>query len=151
MSITDRPILCLDFDGVIHRYSRGWQDGSIYDGIVEGFWPWAMHAKEHFRLVVYSSRSRDPAGTLAMARWLMERYQEWGGIGGSGLIGSPPILTLRDNDGDEITFEFASEKPPAWLTIDDRAIQFRGDWGAAWLDPVTLRKFKPWNQGEALA
>lgn len=28
--------VAFDFDGVIHRYSKGWQDGSIYDPPIEG-------------------------------------------------------------------------------------------------------------------
>jgi hypothetical protein len=26
----------MDFDGVIHKYSKGWLDGSIYDEPMEG-------------------------------------------------------------------------------------------------------------------
>ena len=31
-----RKNIVFDFDGVIHKYSKGWQDGSIYDEPVEG-------------------------------------------------------------------------------------------------------------------
>jgi len=114
-----RPILCLDFDGVIHRYSRGWQDGEIYDPPVDGFKEWAKQAVDHFRLVVYSSRSKEPGGTKAMVAW------------------------MRRHDIDPAIFEFAHQKPAAFLTIDDRAVTFTGDWGDYPMRWLTA--FKPWT------
>ena len=120
-----KPTLCLDFDGVIHSYERGWQDGSIYGTVVPGFFEWAARAQNQFKLVIYSSRSKDDAGRLAMGSWLAERLREWG--------------------GEPIDFVMAAEKPAAWLTIDDRAICFDGDWSDPTLQPDALRSFKPWN------
>jgi hypothetical protein len=114
------PILCLDFDGVIHDYKHGWKGGEIYGEMTHGFIEWAEQAQKYFRLVIYSSRSKDEGGTERMKAWMKTRG--W--------------------DTDRIRFEFSAEKPPAFLTIDDRAICFKGNW--LLLDPARLREFKPW-------
>ncbi len=123
------PIICIDFDGVIHRYSKGWCEGVIYDGVTDGFIEWADIAREKFKLVIYSSRSKTGDGITAMRDWLHSRIEE--------AYAKNTGLAISISD-----FEFAHEKPPAFLTIDDRAICFTGDWSK--LDPRALREFKPW-------
>jgi hypothetical protein len=129
---TFRPTLCIDLDGVVHAYSKGWQDGALYDGVVPGFFEWAYHAQEHFKLVIYSSRSRTEEGLTAMREWLQQQL-------GAFVIANP------DYAGRILDYEFAHEKPIAWLTIDDRAICFQGNWDAPELAPEALRAFKPWT------
>jgi hypothetical protein len=126
--MTEKPILCLDFDGVIHSYSRGWDTGAIYDTVTPGFFEWAVKAQEHFKLVIYSSRSATTAGRFEMGKWLREQLAGWN----------------PDGAKPELVFHMASEKPPAFLTIDDRAIRFEGRWDQPILDPTRLIKFKPW-------
>jgi hypothetical protein len=36
MTTPYQPRLLVDFDGVIHRYSHGWMDGTAYDGPIDG-------------------------------------------------------------------------------------------------------------------
>lgn len=135
--MANKPILCVDFDGVIHSYEKGWQDGAIYGTATAGFFPWLAKAKEHFRITVYSSRSKTPEGIEKMRRWLENQECEW-------LLNTSAgaNANLAGNVG---CIEFAHEKPPAFLTIDDRAVTFSGSWEA--LDPETMSHFKPWNQG----
>ena len=40
--------------------------------------------------------------------------------------------------------EFPLVKPPAMITLDDRAITFSG----VWPDIATLKAFRPWNKKE---
>lgn len=52
-----KKTICLDFDGVIHEYSIGYDDGSIYDIPVEG----SREAVEKmidngFEVVIYTAR-----------------------------------------------------------------------------------------------
>jgi hypothetical protein len=122
--VSDRrglPILCIDFDGVIHSYESGWKGGAIYGTVTVGFWEWAERAKDYFTLTIYSSRSVTEDGILGMKAWMTREHPQ---------RQLPPY------------FQFAHQKPPAFLTIDDRALTFMGDWGR--FDPVALRDFKPW-------
>ncbi len=117
----DKPILCLDFDGVLHSYTSGRQGETIIpDPPVEGAQEFCEAAVEYFTVMVYSSRSKTVEGRLAMASWLEEH-------------GFPTEL------------HFAVEKPPAFVTLDDRAITFTGHWPT--IDE--LLAFQPWHQRAA--
>lgn len=133
MSNNFKPTICVDFDGVIHSYEKGWQDGTIYGTVVPGFFEWVERVRDHFKLVIYSSRSKDDAGVVQMGYWLHEQRNLWLQSGGVRHPQKP------------LTFEFAHEKPAAWLTIDDRCIRFDGSWESSLLEPAAMRAFKPWN------
>lgn len=127
------PILCLDFDGVVHQYTSPWTKATeIHDGVTPGFFEWAEKAAPHFTLVVYSSRSKEPGGIDAMKDWLWRQRSDW--------MNTHPVGEYHP----PVDFTFAHEKPTAFLTIDDRAVLFTGSWGSH--GPEKLLGFKPWNR-----
>ena len=132
-----KPTICIDFDGVIHSYEKGWQGGAIYGTVVDGFFEWAQAAAQHFDLVVYSSRSKDDAMRVAMADWLHEQQSKF--LAAALVAGEEPKFHAT-------TFKIAHEKPAAFLTIDDRAMTFNGDWYDDCWWPEKLLQFKPWMQ-----
>jgi hypothetical protein len=117
-----KQTLCLDFDGVIHSCEQGWQEGEIYGTLLPGFLDWLEEARQYFNIVIYSSRSATDEGRAAMAQWLTKQA------------------------GKPLTVEFAAVKPAAFLTIDDRALTFNGDWRDPIYAPDVLRGFQPWNE-----
>ena len=129
-----KPILCVDFDGVIHSYVSGWKGATIVaDPPVPGALRWLWKATEWWDVNIYSSRSKDFGGIDAMADWLHYwAAQEW-----------------KDNrfaNDFLAAMTFPKQKPAAKLTIDDRAICFEGNWHAVEMDPANLLLFKPWYQ-----
>ena len=126
-----KPTLDLDFDGVIHAYRDGWRQGQIYDDPVPGFFDWAAKAQDHFTLVIHSSRAANLFGVDQITAWLNRHMGDW---------------RQSHPDAPPIAFRVQAEKPPAWLTIDDRAIRFMGNWADPMLDPEVLLGFKPWTQ-----
>lgn len=122
---------------MIHSYTSPWVDEeTIPDPPVPGALLWLWKATEWFRVVVYSSRSKTEAGRTAMRAYMAVRSVEEFGP-------DHPMCGHQDPDI-PYPIEFAHEKPAAFLTIDDRAYCFEGDWTD--LDPAELLNFKPWNK-----
>lgn len=123
-----KPILCLDFDGVVHSYTSGWKGArNIPDPPVEGAISFILEALlEGWDVVIHSSRARYFGGISAMRLWLKEHSgNQWDTMG-------PSCCVVR----------FTRWKPSAMITIDDRAITFTGTWPSLY----SLRAFKPWNK-----
>jgi len=129
----NKPILCLDFDGVIHSYTSGWKGADVVpDPPVPGAMCFIWDASEQFTVAIHSSRSAQPGGVKAMRSWLERHFREhWAAD-----------RTTCDDKLAEIVW--ATEKPSAMVTLDDRAIPFNGEWP----DVASLRSFKPWNKRE---
>lgn len=130
----NKPILCLDFDGVIHSYTSGWIEADfIPDPPVPGAFEFIHVALDHFDVVIYSSRSNQKGGINAMFTWM--KY--W----------AVRVPGWAREDANKIINHFQNRawpesKPSAFLTIDDRAITFNGKWPKL----SELQSFKPWNR-----
>ena len=127
LSISDMPylpILLLDFDGVCHSYQSGWKGPDIIpDPPVPGLFEFLTQALKHFDVQIYSSRSSQPGGIEAMKDWFLKH-------------GFPYAYIERD------ILKFPSKKPAAFITIDDRAICFKGQFPSI----NEIESFKPWNK-----
>jgi hypothetical protein len=135
--MTRKPILCLDFDGVIHSYASGWKGADVVpDPPVPGALQFIWDAQEHFTVAIYSSRSGHPGGIRAMQDWLLFYAN-----------GSRDEAPWRDDPhlGFIHQIQWPTEKPPAMVTLDDRAITFDGTWPTI----EALRAFQPWNKRHA--
>lgn len=118
---TKNPIICVDFDGVIHSYASGWKGADVIpDPPVAGALDWL---RDHLpipeaisamgpeyvgpEVVIYSARSGQSGGIKAMKAWFI-------------LHGMHPAYFSDD------ILKFPTSKPPTFLTLDDRAICFDG-------------------------
>ena len=128
MTVKRKPILSLDFDGVIHSYRSGWQGPwTIPDDPTPGAIEFIHTAIiEGWDVVIHSSRARYPFGITAMRLWLRGHAGNmWDTMG-------PSICEVR----------FVRWKPPALVTLDDRAVTFSGKWPSL----SELNKFQPWTK-----
>ena len=114
--------IAVDFDGVIHAYSKGWQDGTIYDPPLPG----ALEALATLMAThaVFIHTTRDPG---AVAGWLGEH-------GFDTLIDiDGPTHPKREFWNDQGVLLVTDRKLPAVAYIDDRGIRFH-NWQQALTD-----------------
>jgi hypothetical protein len=122
----DRKLtIAVDFDGVLHSYTTReypFNPLKVLDPPVPGMLSWfiSLVRDGRFNVCIFSTRNSNPDGPSAMMHWMVDNGVPW------------EVL-------DRVTFPL--EKPPAHVTIDDRALQFTGR-------PIPLDEiadFSPWN------
>jgi hypothetical protein len=101
-------VVCVDFDGVIHRYRYGWSDGTIYDKPVSGCLSTMEELQDHFdEVVIFSTRAFDKTINGVLQKNQIEEMREW--------------LAYYNVPYSRIATE---GKPIADYYIDDNAIRF---------------------------
>ncbi len=138
-----RKIVCLDFDGVIHSYTSGWQGvGVVSDLPMPGAIHWIVWHCPKLDLAIYSSRSKSWRGRRAMKRWLKAALASY-----FATCEIPPDVPTESYDAWELaggvmrTISWPWFKPPAFLTIDDRALRFEGSFPTL----AEIEAFRPWK------
>jgi hypothetical protein len=134
-----RPILCLDFDGVLHSYVQAWQGAAVIPDLpVPGAMRFLRVAVDHFEVSIFSARSGQEGGVEAMRSWI--RHHQF-----HDLVDPPYVSAeVAESRAQHLVEQlgFPTSKPPAFVTLDDRAIQFSGTF-----PPIAeLQAFRPWNR-----
>lgn len=119
----ETEVVAIDFDGVLHAYSKEWHDGTIYDEPVPG----AKEAMQTlldlgYEVLIWSTRchDREVMGEHVsnqrdeMAEWLARH--------------EIPYTRIHDEEG----------KPLCTLFVDDNCYRFDGNWASHLAQVLTL-------------
>ncbi|GAA0289366.1 hypothetical protein PV735_05425 [Streptomyces turgidiscabies] len=110
--------IAVDFDGVIHAYSLGWCDGTIYDPPLPGALDGLRALMDQDAVFIHTSRN-----TEQVADWLFER-------GEFNITWEPPGEATCEFWNDRDRLLVTNRKLPATAYLDDRAVRF-ADWDQA--------------------
>jgi len=107
--IKDKENICIDFDGVIHKYSS-WNNGQLNSEAIPGAKEAIDYLKNKFKIIIFSTRASKRYNQSPSSDELVKEMKKW--------------LDARDIYYDDIT----GEKLGAIAYIDDRAIRFEENW-----------------------
>jgi len=103
----DKNTIAIDFDGVIHKNSKGFYDGTIYDEPIEGVKKGLEYLSESYKLVIYSCKA-NPKRPKIDDKTGVELIWDW----------------LEKYDLQKYISDISYEKPNAKYYIDDKAVRF---------------------------
>ena len=99
--------LAIDFDGVIHKSSKSFHDGTIYDDPVDGVGEALKQLSKDYTLIIYTCKA-NPDRPLVNGKTGIELIWEW----------------LKKYDFDRYIEDITYTKPNAKYYIDDKAVRF---------------------------
>lgn len=119
--MTDKKIIAIDFDGVLHSFKSGWTGAdNISDPPTDGAIDWLIELVYLYDVVIFSARNEDPTAICAIKMWLCKHGMLW-------------------MDIDKL--DFPTKKPACHLLIDDRCFCFKGKFPTM----SDIDDFVPWH------
>ena len=107
----EQKTIAVDFDGVIHKNSKGFHDGTIYDKPIIGAKNALKKLSKKYTIVIFTAKAK-PDRVLVNNKTGVELVWEW----------------LQKHKMDMYVKEVTAEKPRAVAYIDDKGIRFRDNW-----------------------
>jgi len=108
--------IAIDFDGVVHRNSKGFHDGTVYDEPIPGAIEAIKELSKTYTLVLFTAKAK-PDRPLVNGKTGKELIWEW----------------LDKHNISSYIKEITSEKPRAIAYIDDRGFRFEN-----WTDTLNF-------------
>lgn len=99
--------IAIDFDGVIHKNSKGFYDGTVYDEPIEGAVEAIKELSKKYEIVIFTAKAK-PDRPLVNGKTGAELIWDW----------------LEKYNIQQYIKKVTSEKPRAVFYIDDKGIKF---------------------------
>lgn len=120
---SDAKNIAIDFDGVIHDFSKGYHDGTCYGAPLPGSIESIKNLSKKYNIIIFTAKAK-PSRPLVDGKTGTELVWKW----------------LREHRLEGYVSEVTSEKPRAFLYIDDKGYRFEN-----WQD--TMKFLEKLNYG----